>query len=1059
VRKVSIVVPTYNSPEQGLTALVDSLDAQTMARREFEIIFVDDGSTDGTYDTLRVIADARDNVRLERIENSGWPSTPRNLGLDLATGEYVLFMDHDDQLYPHALQAAYDFARRNGADVLNGKEAYTNRAFWALSTYTADMGQSLGREDGHPLLPLNPHKLYRREFLAEHDIRFIEGRKVLWEDQFFNLKVARHAQVISTMSSVPFYHWVYTKGSGSTLFVKNTEDYWMWLRRLLQATVDELSEDHLVGQREQLLLHQYGARVLGALDARFADRPSDERAFLFDHIRSLRNEFDLARFDDRLDWSRRMRAQVLTAGDVESMTRLCADDLERAARASAESLVWRDGVLHVAARVDWPDASGAPLQLERDGDRLLAPVSPVLRDLLPPPVRDMSADIQRAMVDCSVRSRVDRVVWLTPSETSVTVGDDALPALQATVTGTIDPATAAMGASLDSTYWDVFVRTELGSWVTHLGLESNIAASVSLAGEHLHLVYPNDGGAATIIPDGRVEAVRRLAPVGARRVAPGRYEIDLAGTHDGTGQVATRVGVAEHSGGKPVYSEVPATIRIEDGRAVLRVALTGAAVVRVGDRAPGGASGWVLAPHGEGEVRFEPVGARTGAAPRRILLLTNRDSDNVGDQIIEATVISLIKGAMADLGFAADEFAITSRAAGIISKRYMRTGDPALLEDARKAISAADVIVFGGAPLFNYSYQLFYLRTIKTLELAQEYGVPVLFSSIGVEAFDATNPRSVALRDALALPCVRQITTRDDIESLRNYVEGTSIPIAHVADPAVFADVVFGAAEAKKKSRGGARPRIGLVVTRAGIFKDNGIHFPERAQRAFWRDVIAMLDARGYDYKLMTTGHFSDEVFLDSFIKADGIPLSKAAVAINSPEELSAELSACDGIIAYRLHASITAFSYGIPSIGLSWNFKVPYFYESVGLGHRALPHQRWNADDVVSALERAIEEGVPKDEAFLASVYDTLFAGLRGVFDPDSTRAPSSYTELRRTLPRYAGTTPAQYRDKVRNKLRRTYENYQKHYAAATEPDSSRRTSLARRAARKVKSLLRGGR
>ncbi len=1059
MRKVSIVVPTYNSPEQGLSALVDSIDAQSMPRHDFEVIFVDDGSTDGTYDALRMIAEARDNVRLERIENSGWPSTPRNRGLDLAEGDYVLFMDHDDRLYPRALQAAYEFAHQHGADVLNGKEAYTNKAFWALPTYTADLGQSLGREDSHPLLPLNPHKLYRREFLIEHDIRFIEGRKVLWEDQFFNLKVARYARVISTLSSVPFYHWVYTKGSGSTLFVKNTDDYWMWLRRLIQATMDDLSEDHLIDQREQLLLHQYGARVLGALDARFAGRPDHERAFLFDHIRALRADFDLARFDAQLDWSRRMRAHVLAAGDVELMTRLCADDLERAARASAESLVWKDGVLHVEAHVEWPDASGAPLEPELDGDRVLAPVSPALAEMLPASTRDMAADIRQAAVDCSVRSRVDRVVWLTSSEASVTVGAGEARGIRATLTGTIDPAAAAMGGPLDSTYWDVFVRSQLGSWMTHLGLESTVPASVSLSGEQLHLVYPNDGGAATIIPDGRVEAVRRLAPVGVRRVAPGRYEIDLAGAHDGSGQVPTRVGVADQSGVKPNYSEVPATLRIDDGRAVLRVALDGPAVVRVGDRAPGGAPGWALTPLGEGEIRFEPIGARKGAAaPRRILLLTNRDSDNVGDQIIEATVISLIKGAMADLGFAPDEFAITSRAAGIISKKYMRTGDPALLEDARAAISGANVIVFGGAPLFNYSYQLFYLRTIKTLELAQEYGVPVLFSSIGVEAFDATNPRSVALRDALALPCVRQITTRDDIESLRNYVEGTSIPIAHVADPAVFADVVFGAPPVKKTSAS-TRPRIGLVVTRAGIFKDNGIHFPERAQRAFWREVIATLDARGYDYKLMTTGHFSDEVFLDSFIKAEGIPLSKAAVAINSPEELSAELSACQGIIAYRLHASITAFSYGIPSIGLSWNFKVPYFYASVGLAHRALPHERWDADEVVSALERAIEEGVPKDEAFLTSVYDTLFAGLRGVFAPESNRAPSSYAELRRTLPRYAGTTSAQYRDKVRNKLRRTYENYQKHYTAAMEPDSSRRTSLPRRVARKVKRLLQGRR
>ena len=463
----------------------------------------------------------------------------------------------------------------------------------------------------------------------------------------------------------------------------------------------------------------------------------------------------------------------------------------------------------------------------------------------------------------------------------------------------------------------------------------------------------------------------------------------------------------------------------------------------------------------------------------RVLLLTNRDSDNVGDQIIEATAISLIKGVMKNLDIPASEYAISSRAAGIISKKYLKTQDPTLLDGARAAISSADLIIFGGAPLFNYTYQNFYLRTIKTLELAQEYDVPVLFSSIGVEPFDETNPKCLQLRDALAQSGVRQITTRDDIESVRKYVEGTDIAVAHVSDPAVFADIVFRpkpaprpAAPVKKKAslprrvvrkvrrtvRGlfsrraaervptpspvpapapaavpeppvaSAPKRIGLVVTRAGIFKDNGIAFTEDDQRRFWLDVIDDLTARGYDYRLFTTGHFSDEVFLDSLVKAHGIPLSKTAITVNSPEELTAELSACAGVIAYRLHASITCFAYGVPSVGLSWNFKVPYFYESVGHGDRALPADRWTARDVIPALEKAMAEGVHKDIPFLMSVYETLFTGIKGVVRPDSGNLPFTYPQLAVKLPRYAGTDAKQYRDKVRRKMRRTYENYQRY-------------------------------
>jgi len=190
---------------------------------------------------------------------------------------------------------------------------------------------------------------------------------------------------------------------------------------------------------------------------------------------------------------------------------------------------------------------------------------------------------------------------------------------------------------------------------------------------------------------------------------------------------------------------------------------------------------------------------------------------------------------------------------------------------------------------------------------------------------------------------------------------------------------------------------------------------------------------------LFTTGHFSDEVFLDAMVR-DGLPLSKAAVTVNSPEELIGELSGCAGVIAYRLHASITSFAYSIPSVGLSWNFKVPYFYESVGHGDRALGPERWNATEVVGALEKAMAEGVVKDEAFLMSVYETLFAGIKGIFAPDSDRAPYSFAQLREELPRYAGTSQAQYREKVRRKMRRTYESYQKYaqYYITTEADKN---------------------
>ena len=1077
MRKVSIVVPTYNSPKDALLRLVDSIDAQTLPSDEFEVVFVDDGSTDDTYAFLEVVAAGRDNVRLERIDNSGWPSRPRNIGIDLAEGEYVLFMDHDDHLYPDALRAGYDFAKEHDADVLNGKEAYTYTAFWALSTYTGDLAQSLGRPEGHPLLPLNPHKLYRRDFLRDHAIRFPEGRKVLWEDQVFNVSVARHAQRIATLSSVPFYHWVYTKGSGSTLFVKATDDYWMWFRSLLQHTVTELDGEDLAGQRDQLMHHQYTARVLGVFDRSFLRRPDEERVFLFDHCAAIREDFGLARFDDRLSASQRMRAWCLASGDAALMSRICEADPELPGEADLDTLTWKDGVLHVTATARWADADGNVLRLERHdpasggesggepGGRVRRWLPADLAAVVPEHLRDMTAEIEHAAIDGSVRSRTSRIVWLQPSEHRVEIdgaADDAT--LSASLTMTIDPASAAMGGALDSTYWDLFVQCHLGGWLTHKPLRSTAPASVSLTGGRLHLVYPNDGGAATLIPDGQVEAVRRLAPVAARRLAPGRYELELAGVHDGRGQIATRVGLSPDDGAKPAFDDADATIRVEDGRAYLRfTAPQGRVAVRVGDRAPGGPSGWVvdLGDAGSAVLSLTPNAAAPDAQTR-VLLLTQRDSDHVGDQLVEATLLSLVTAALSNLGVPRNEVSVTSRSMGVVPQKYVRTGDEALLSEARRLISSADVVVVGGAPVFS---DAFYRRTVALLEIARDLDVPVLFSGIPGTSFTAGSARATALRKALTGSTVRQITTREGLGALQKYADGSGIPLAHVSDPVVFADAVCGPAPARPAKRGKEEPpkRIALVAARGALFAENGLAFSEADQRVLWREVIALLTQRGYDYRLLTTGHVGDEAFLDAFIRAEGIPLGKAAVAVNTPEELVGELRSADGVIAFRLHAAAASYAYAVPAVGLSWDTTIPHFYESIGYPHRALAPARWRAAEVVAALDAAMEDGVAKDETAIKSVYDALVAGLASALGRTTDQTPEPYAsaQLRERMAAQPATTPGQYRDKARAKLRRAYEalNAATGRAAAPPPAAPAPVSLWTRATRKAKRLLRRGR
>lgn len=398
----------------------------------------------------------------------------------------------------------------------------------------------------------------------------------------------------------------------------------------------------------------------------------------------------------------------------------------------------------------------------------------------------------------------------------------------------------------------------------------------------------------------------------------------------------------------------------------------------------------------------------------RILLITNRDSDNVGDQVIEECAIALIKTALANLGIV--DYTLTSRAAGMISRRYLATKDPALLEEPERAIAKSNVIVFGGAPLFNFRYQPFYERTAITVEMAERYGKPVLFSSIGIEGYDEESEKCQRLKTALNLPCVKQITTRDNYAALERFAHRDDLAIAKVADPAVFAQSVFR----NFVSEGDGK--IGLFVIREHAFRDNDITFEKKAAVDLWLSLIRELSRRGYDYELISSGHFSDEAFMELLISDYGIPASKCVFNMNAPEDLVGKIASYRAIVSCRLHPSIIAYSLDVPSVGIVWNDKVPQFYASVGYEDRTVTIEKASAGLVVDKIEQSIAEGVDHDTDLMASVYTSLYEGLRRLLKPETASSPLPYPALLDKLPPFSGTTPREREAKLERKFRRTY-------------------------------------
>lgn len=109
---VSVIIPALNE-ERFVAATLESVRQQTYPH--WEVIVVDDGSSDGTVDIVRGYSDRDDRIRLLRNSIRNGPGAPRNVGLGAASGRFVAFLDADDLWLPAKLERQVDFMSATGA--------------------------------------------------------------------------------------------------------------------------------------------------------------------------------------------------------------------------------------------------------------------------------------------------------------------------------------------------------------------------------------------------------------------------------------------------------------------------------------------------------------------------------------------------------------------------------------------------------------------------------------------------------------------------------------------------------------------------------------------------------------------------------------------------------------------------------------------------------------------------------------------------------------------------------------------------------------------------------
>lgn len=183
---LSIIVPVYNV-EPYLERCLQSCLHQDIPQDDYEIIVVNDGSTDGSLAVAEKMADGNGNIKVYSKGNGG-ASTARNLGLKKASGRYVMFVDSDDYLFENVLGGLVQLCEKNNLDVL---------CFWTCFDYRKKICDTEHQ-------PFREGKIFTGEYVLLHGLKIDSVWQFLFNSELLKKRNSHYKEGIACSEDVLF---------------------------------------------------------------------------------------------------------------------------------------------------------------------------------------------------------------------------------------------------------------------------------------------------------------------------------------------------------------------------------------------------------------------------------------------------------------------------------------------------------------------------------------------------------------------------------------------------------------------------------------------------------------------------------------------------------------------------------------------------------------------------------------------------------------------------------------------------------------------------------------